>query len=499
MSKYDIVIVGSGLGGMITAYILSKEGFNVCLLEKHHQLGGSMQNFKRDGVSFDTGAHYVGGMDEGQNLYQYFNYFNLIDKLQLKKMDTSGFDHICFGDNGKTYKYAMGYERFKETILSNFPNDYKVLDSYTNKLIEISNAFPLYKLKENSQPFLKTEYFKESTSSFLNQLTGNNRLKNVLAGTNLLYAGEANKTPLYIHSLIVNSYVESAYRFIDGSSQVINHLAESILSNGGTIIKNAEVNQFEVCDKSICSIKLVNGEKIYADKFVSNIHPSVTLSLIDKDIMRKVYRDRINNLENTISVFTLYITLKENSFKFMNHNTYYYKNNNVWTATSYNPNDWPESYLLLTQPTSDSKEYAKGITVMAYMKYDEVKKWENSKIEDRGFEYEEFKEKKTQQLLNFIEEKFPDIKKHIKKIFSSTPLTYKDYTATKEGSLYGVLRDCNEPMKSIISPRTKISNLFLTGQNINLHGVLGVTIGAVQTCSEILGHNYLLSKIKKAQ
>ena len=499
MKKFDAVIVGSGLGGMISAYILSKEGYNICLLEKHYQIGGSMQNFKRDGLSFDTGAHYVGGMDEGQNLYRYFKYFNLIGKLNIKKMDVDGFDHICFGDNQKTYKYAMGYERFKDTLLSDFPNDYKVLDGYTKKLIEISNAFPLYKLRDSSQSILETEYFKDSTNQFLDQLTDDNRLKNVLAGTNLLYAGEIYKTPLYIHSLINNSYIESAYRFVDGSSQVINHLADSIISNGGTIIKNAEVNKFEIIDKSISCVNLTNGEKIYADKFISNIHPSVTLGMIDKDKMRKVYRDRINNLENTISVFTLYITLKENSFKYMNHNTYYYKYNNVWTASSYNADDWPESYLLLTQPSSNGSVYAKGITVMAYMKYDEVKKWENTKIEQRGAEYDEFKERKTQQLLSLIEEKYPDIRQHIKNVYSSTPLTYKDYTSTKDGALYGVLRDCNEPIKSIILPKTKIPNLFLTGQNINLHGVLGVTIGAVLTCSEILGHSYLLAKIKEAQ
>jgi all-trans-retinol 13,14-reductase len=51
-------------------------------------------------------------------------------------------------------------------------------------------------------------------------------------------------------------------------------------------------------------------------------------------------------------------------------------------------------------------------------------------------------------------------------------------------------------MKTFISPKTKIENLFLTGQSINMHGVLGVTIGAVVTCSEILGKDYLIKKIR---
>ena len=81
--KYDVVIIGSGLGGLACAYILAKEGYKVCVLEKNRQYGGSLQIFSRDKVIFDTGIHYIGGLDKGQNLYNYFKYFDLIDKLKL--------------------------------------------------------------------------------------------------------------------------------------------------------------------------------------------------------------------------------------------------------------------------------------------------------------------------------------------------------------------------------------------------------------------------------
>ena len=70
-----------------------------------------------------------------------------------------------------------------------------------------------------------------------------------------------------------------------------------------------------------------------------------------------------------------------------------------------------------------------------------------------------------------------------------------NYTATFEGSAYGVLKDCNDPLRSIVLPTTKISNLYFTGQNLNLHGIMGVTAAAVITCSEILGLSYLTNKI----
>ncbi|MBE9484157.1 MAG: NAD(P)-binding protein, partial [Bacteroidetes bacterium] len=97
--KYDIVIIGSGLGGLECGLILSKEGLNVCVLEQNSKVGGNLQSFTRDGCIFDTGMHYIGSMDEDQYLYKYFKYFGIADKLKLKQLDTDGFDTLTFDDD----------------------------------------------------------------------------------------------------------------------------------------------------------------------------------------------------------------------------------------------------------------------------------------------------------------------------------------------------------------------------------------------------------------
>ena len=81
-------------------------------------------------------------------------------------------------------------------------------------------------------------------------------------------------------------------------------------------------------------------------------------------------------------------------------------------------------------------------------------------IEKRGDEYLEFKNKKAEQLLDLIEKKIPDIRSHVKTYYTSTPLTYRDYTGTVNGSIYGVIKDSNSPLKSFIQPRTKISKFL---------------------------------------
>src|SRR5881394_3733095 len=112
MEQFDVTIIGSGLGGLECGYILAKEGFKVCILEKNRQLGGNLQIFVRDKAIFDTGIHYIGGLDEGQNLNRYFQYFGLMDKLRLKRMDMDGFDRISFRGDPREYRHAQGYDRF---------------------------------------------------------------------------------------------------------------------------------------------------------------------------------------------------------------------------------------------------------------------------------------------------------------------------------------------------------------------------------------------------
>ena len=121
MSKYDIIIIGSGLGGLECGAILSKEGYHVCVLEKNELFGGCFQTYQRGGHRMDTGIHYIGSLDEGQIMNQYFRYFGIMDKLSIQRMDEEGFDRIYY--KNAIYDYAMGHERFMETLCHSFPHE----------------------------------------------------------------------------------------------------------------------------------------------------------------------------------------------------------------------------------------------------------------------------------------------------------------------------------------------------------------------------------------
>jgi len=497
--KYDIVIIGSGLGGLECGAILSEEGYQVIVLEKNKQLGGNLQIFSRDKRIFDTGIHYIGGLDEGENLHRYFQFLGIMDELKLKRLDEDGFDIVTFEGDDTEYKYGQGYDNFIDIMSGYFPEEREGIIKYCDKIKEVCDSFPMYKLQPMRAELSHLPYLDVNAKEFIATCTSNEKLQQVLAGTNVLYAGEGDKTPLYVHALVVNSYIESSWRCIDGGSQIAILLARKIRKNGGKVVKHAEVTNFEFEGKEIKYAVLADGRKIEGKEFISNLHPSVTLDMVDEGKIRKAYRKRIKSLENSVSIFIVYLVLKKDKVKYFNCNYYHYIDTDVWEGADYGDN-WPSGYAVFTGASSKNQEYADAMTVMSYMHYDETREWEDtfniiSNKNHRGDSYEAFKKEKAEQLIDELEKKFPNIREHIETYYTSTPLTYRDYIGTKDGSLYGITKDYRNPMKSFISPRTKVPNLLLTGQNLNMHGVLGVTIGAVTTCSEILGHEYLMDKI----
>lgn len=503
MEQYDVLIIGSGMGGLVCGGVLGKEGYKVCIVEKNKQLGGCIQTYVRDRVIFDSGVHYLGGLDKGQNLYQILQYLGLMDKLKLQKMDEDVFDKILIDTDDKEYVFAQGYENFIKKLVADFPDEEAAIRQYCDKIRDVCSRFPLYNLRSGGGYDEKATVLEIDTRTYIDSLTDNKTLQAVLAGNNALYAGVADKTPFYVHALILNSYIESSYKCVDGGSQISKYIAKLIRENGGVILRNTEVKKIVEEGGIVTHVELADGSKLYAKEFISNMHPVKTLEITHSDIIRVAYRKRLSSLENSISSFTLNIVLKQNSFKYFKYNYYAHNEGCVWTIGDYTEDNWPLGYALFLSASSRTTEYAEGMTILTYMRYDEVKQWENtfntvSDEEDRGPDYEEFKKRKAEKLLDSVEKKFPGLRNHIKSYYTATPLSFRDYIGNDDGSLYGIVKDYKDPLRTFISPRTKLPNLYFTGQNLNLHGILGAAMSGLVTCSALLKSDSLIEKIRNA-
>src|SRR5574344_706942 len=495
MSK-SVVIIGAGLGGLFTGALLSKEGFKVTLLEKNATVGGGLQSFKRFGIEFDTGMHVIGGMQKGGNIRKICNYLGILKDIEIRDVDVDCTDKLYFAEDKTYYTIAKGKENFILSLAQQFPQQEENLRNYVNVIFSLADSIDLFNLRPSESYFHTfSDEMVSPADEFIAKYITDKKLQSVIAYMNPLYGGRGGETPTFIHAIINVLYINGASRFVDGSYKFADLLVKVIEENGGTVYVNEGVSHITTSSRHINSVETVKGNTYSADYYISDIHPCSLLTLIDDKALPKMYRERLNLIPNSYSAFSLYIKLKKNSFPYINHSEYYMsKYDQIWNFGEVD-SQWPKGFLMMTPPDSNQCEYADKVLVTAPMPFEYVKQWKNTTVGKRGDDYLAWNQEKTADLLHLIEEIHPGFSECIENINSSSPLTIRDFYNVKEGSLCGYSKDSKNLALSQVPVVTKIDNLFLTGQNNNLHGFCGVPLTAINTCEAIIGMNYIINKI----
>ena len=496
--KQQVVIIGGGLGGLFTGAILSKEGFCVTILEKNAMIGGGLQTFQRFGEHFDTGMHVIGGMQPGGNIWKICRYLGILNDVKIRNVDNECSDRLYFAEDKSYFTIAKGRDGFVSSLAQSFPDEHSNLERYVDAVLDIADKVDLFNLRPSSGQislFTESNDFLMAADAFIAKYITDERLRSVLAYMNPLYGGRAHETPAYVHAIISTLYIKGASRFVDGSYHFAQLLAEVITSNGGQVIAGDAVEWINVTERNVDYVRTKSGKQYTANYYISDIHPCTLLKLMDEKAFPKSYRERLETIPNTHSAFALYIKLKPETFPYINHSEYYMtRYDDVWNF-SRTDKQWPLGFMMMTPPSSNQGHYAKKVLITAPMPFDMVRRWENTTVGHRGDEYEAWKMKCAELLLNQIEEIHPSFQQCIEAMNTSSPLTIRDFYGVKNGSICGFAKNCQNIVLSQLPVVTKIRNLLLTGQNNNLHGFCGVPLTAINTCEAILGLNYIVNRI----
>ncbi|WP_195739010.1 phytoene desaturase family protein [Bacteroides cellulosilyticus] len=489
--KYDAVIIGSGLGGLECAHILSKAGMSVLLLERGTQAGGCLQSYRRHGLAFDTGFHYVGGLDEGQSLHSAFRHLGLL-RLPWQRLDNH-FDQVTIGN--QTFNFAQGYDAFVETLTVAFPAERDALNRYADMLKQCGEQQFDALNPQTGESSVLSRFFETSAYQYLTETFHDPLLINVLCGTSLKMELRKESLPLFTFAHGNGSFIESSWRLKGDGSLIVNSLADGIRMHGGEIICNAEVQELVEKDGKLVHAVCSNGEIYEGTIFISNIHPAVTCNLVKQSSrMKKVYRSRITHLENTFGMFTVSLRIKPQTLRYFNWNQYIYKEPDVW---AFHLKNNPVSGVLVScRIPEDGSKYVQQVDLLTPMNWSECEQWSYTEVGRRGEDYKAMKKRVADECITLAERFIPGLRDRITGCYTSTPLTYRNYTLTPEGSAYGLRKDFRNPMITLLSPRTPIPNLLLTGQNLMLHGLHGVTMTALFTCAEVLGKEPIWNIVK---
>jgi len=439
--------------------------------------------------------HYIGSADPGQTLNTIWHYLDIGSDIPLERLDPDGYDVISF--QGDHFRFANGKENFINTLADQFPKSRDELAKYYDLIQTVTSAAAMHSLNTHVDLNVNADYQIVSINKVIDSVISDPLLRQVLAGIQPLYAGEKDRTPFFTHALIFDFYNQSAFRIVGGSSQVAESLQKSIQRNGGQVLVRHKVDKIECDESRATAVITTDGERFPADLVISAIHPARTMPLIDSHLIRPAYRRRVENTRNTISAFTVYLKFKKNTVKYLNSNIYYYRSDSTWGCEDYDERSWPKCLLYMHFCHEKNPVYAEAGEILTYMRFDEMQQWYGTHIGHRGEDYKALKRRKAETVIAALEQEIPGISHQIEHYYTSTPLTYLDYTDVPDGAMYGIAKDVNDLGQVGITSKTKIPNLLLTGQSITCHGMLGVLAGSLITCSEVLSRDVIFSQLKK--
>lgn len=499
-SEKETVIIGGGLGGLVTGALLSKEGHRVTVLEKNGIIGGGLQCFRRRNTIFETGIHILGGFTEGGSLNKICGYLGILDKLDIRHTDSDCIDSIAFGNGEEHYRLPRGKAEFEAYLSHLFPGQAEGLHRYMDAMWALSEEVDLFYLREESGSPLRdhSPEFLMPADSFIAKYVSDPVLAELLAYMNPMYAGVAGHTPAFIHALINVLYINGSSMFAGGSQQMADALAWVIEDGGGEVHAGDPVTEIAVEERMVTHVVTGSGKEYRGELYISDIHPCSLLELLPEKAFVKSYRSRLQEIPNSYSAFSLYIKFREGAGQpFVNHPCYYQKKHGqVWKLDEYD-SSYPHGFMYLTPPSKNQGRWAERMTVNCPMPFSVVERWAGSKTGSRPAEYYEWKEEIKKRILENLEIVSPGINERIEFCFASSPLTIRDFYGTKEGAIYGYNRDCTNMALSQIAIATKVRNLLLTGQNINLHGICGVPLTAIQTAECVAGRGVIVRKINE--
>jgi all-trans-retinol 13,14-reductase len=514
---YDAIVIGSGLGGLCTAAILSKYGKKVLVLEKHYVAGGFTHTFKRSGFEWDVGVHYVGEVhDRNNNVRKIFDYIS-DRKLDWEPMGDVYDTAVIEGDR---YEFVSGENLLREQLQSYFPSETKAIDKYFELVAKVRSETILFFSERAMPPFLsrplglalKRRFLKftdKTTFEVLSSLTKNPKLISVLCTQWGDYGLPPKKSSFAIHALIVSHYLKGGAYPKGGAAKIAELITPIIERQGGAVCVNAEVKEILIGNGKAEGVRLANGDEIRSKYVISDTGARNTFFRLVPNNDEKLgeARKSIQSILPSVSHACLYVGLNKSDAAL------HLPRNNFWVSSSYDHDSAVEKFTkdpraklpfaYISFPSAKDPHWAHShpnratIQAMTLAPMEWFSKWSDKPWKKRGEDYEEFKKLLQEQLLEKLLEVVPQIKENIELMEVSTPLSTKHFMGYESGEIYGLEHTPARFRVQCLRAHTPIKNLFLTGQDVVTVGVAGALFSGVVTTTAILQRN-VLGKIKKA-
>lgn len=490
-NTFDAIVIGSGIGGLSAASVLTQvHKKRVLILEKHKVLGGFTHTFTRKGYTWDVGLHYVGQMNPGESTRRAFDFVTK-GKVKWTKMK-SPFEVFVYPD----FRFEVPDDRveYQRKLTELFAHEVDNIKNYfidVRRIPMISGFAVLPRLLRVIAEFFFLERKKlaeMSVGDYLAKNIGDLKLRALLCSQWGDYGLPPTQASMAVHSMIVNHYLDGAHYPVGGAKVIASSVQEILNEDRGKALTGRAVTSLIIDRGRICGVHAATSDGgieqyfaplVFSDIGVQNLYP-----LIPKENLKSNEQEEIKNITEGTSAVVLYLGLKANPSQLGIHGQ------NFWVYSSWDHDQiWKEAGGLLKGRANhcyisfpslkdpEAKEHTAEI--IAFVPHSFFQQWQDSKWQRRAEEYEATKKIIADALLNFAENEIPGLKSLVTYEELSTPLSSAHFTSHHHGQIYGVPATSDRLSLKSVGTHTPIKGLYNVGADVMGHGIVGALMGGV--------------------
>jgi len=503
---YDAIVIGSGIGGLAFASIMAKlRKWRVLVLERHFKIGGFTHTFTRPGGwSWDVGLHYVGGMGEGmmgRNLFDFITDGKVRWNPLPDVYDIFEYPNLSVGA-------CKGESNFRKVLIAAFPNERSNIEQYFRDLKSASSWATRYIAAMAIPPPLAwmVQVFNRATSGlplmvtqqYLEKRFVDPRLRAVVTSQWADYGLPPGLSAFVTHAVIATHYFDGAWYPDGGAGEIAKATSAVIRAAGGELLPNHEVIRVVLegrravgVEVNISKGKQGSRAEFRAPVIVSDAGAWNTFArMLPGDALP--FREELKFPPQGFEVVELFLGLRRDPRELG------FKGENHWLFDSFDHgemNDQRNELLegraamaYLSFPSlKDTLAQRHTAEIIAPLSFGSLEVHQREPWHRRSADYESAKARITRALLDLVERHHPGFGELVEYSELATPLTFEHFTAAPSGMIYGYPATPEKYCKSWLGPRTPIKNLYLTGSDAALLGIMGALMGGVVTASCLLG------------
>jgi len=497
-NEFDVIVIGSGMGGMTTAAALSRFDHKVLLLEQAQSIGGLTHAFTHDGFTWDVGLHYCGTFGHDQSAGRILDWLSG-GTIEFRSVGTV-YDTLHFPD-GFEISVGRPAAAYKMELKDRFPDNAAEIDAYFQALLSAEKASHMVGALRTMPEPLRSVYHwwhKRKIQSWCGRTTGeviaelisNPKLAAVLSAQWGTYGGKPTEASFAVHATIIGHYLEGAAYPVGGAAAIARGLVPVIEAAGGSTRAGTPVSEILLENGKAVGVRTNSGEEIKAPFIVSAIGAGETVKhLLPDEIREQHWAREIAAFKPSICHFDLFLGFEGDITKYgaTRSNDWFYEswdtNDAIWTAADGEPIPMMfVSFSSLKDPAHDPGPSGKHTgDMLVWADWSSVAEYAAKGSEEWGA----FKQNIESRMMTFFEKKFPALAPLIVHHELGTPLATVAFTDHEKGGIYGVETTPRRMLSDALNARTPVPGLFLSGQDVMTPGIAGAFSGGLLSAAAI--------------